>query len=44
MEPHSNPVCCFELILEAAPYKTVTVRPLASHLTYYQNKMNMLEK
>ena len=26
-------VCCFEQILEAAPYRTTTVRPLTFHLT-----------
>ena len=30
-----NPTDYFEQILEAAPYKTATVRPLTSHLTVY---------
>ena len=32
---HKNTKCCFEQILEAPSYKTVTVRPLTSHLKNY---------
>ena len=39
-ELHKNAMCCFESILEAAPHKTVTAYPLASHLTNHQRKTN----
>ena len=31
-EFHKDAVCCFEQILEAAPYKTAVVRPFTFHL------------
>ena len=34
-EFHKNARCSFEQILEAAPNKTVTVRPLTSNLVSY---------
>ena len=30
---HKNATCCFEQILEAAPYKTAALQPLISNLT-----------
>ena len=35
---HKNAACCFERILEAAPYKTAVVRPFISHLANYPQK------
>ena len=32
--------CCFEQILEAAPYKTAVVQPLATYLTNHLSKTN----
>ena len=32
-EQHKDTACCFEQILEAAPYKTAVVQPLISYLT-----------
>ena len=32
-ERHKNVACCFEEILETAPYKMAVVRPLTSNLT-----------
>ena len=37
-ELHKDAVCCFEQILEAAPHKTATVLPPASHLTSHPIK------
>ena len=34
---HKDAACCFEQILEAAPYKTA-VQPLTSHLTNHSSK------
>ena len=31
-ELHKDATCCFEQYLQAAPYKTGTIRPLTSHL------------
>ena len=35
-ELHKNDACCFEQILESAPYKTPVVRPFTSHLANYR--------
>ena len=32
--------CCFEQILEEAPYKTTAIQQLAYHLTNHSSKMN----
>ena len=37
-ELHKNAACCFEQILEAAPYKTAVVRPLTSYLINHPSK------
>ena len=39
-ELHKDAACCFEQILEAAPYKTAVVQPLASHLKNHPSNMN----
>ena len=35
---NKNSKCCFEHILDAAPYKMAAVQPLVSHLTNYPRK------
>ncbi len=37
-EQHKDFVYCFELILEAALYKTAVIRPLTYHLTNHSSK------
>ena len=37
-EQYKNAKCFFEWILEAVSYKTVAVRPFASHFTNYPSK------
>ena len=37
---YARVLCCFESILEAAPYKTTTVRPLTSNFKNHPSKMN----
>ena len=43
---HKDAACCFEQILEAAPYKTAAVQPFTSHLTNDPSKTSkmLLEK
>ena len=36
-ELHKDAACCFEQVLDAAPYKTTPVPPLTSHLSNYLN-------
>ena len=40
LELHKDAACCFKQILEAAPYKTVGIWPLTSHLINYPKKGN----
>ena len=37
-----NALCCFEKILEAAPHKRVTVRPLTFHLSNHLSKISKI--
>ena len=40
LELYKNALCSSEQILKAAPYKTVVVRPLTSHLTNHSSMTN----
>ena len=39
-ELHKKAKCCSERILEATPYKTVAVRPLAAYLANHSSKID----